>query len=377
MKTISIIIFVLLLVSSALADNVSVDVDDTNTNTNTNNLIQEQSQTQTQVWENNQKRGHIVAPMPGAFVGASPVIDDGQWHPLCGENFTVEELRSVVDSASFYDRRGFFSWARSPVKRTLRIKRYEGNIGDDAVVVLIQGGGKTLGSFEGEGPYGYPLDAILARVLLQAVEETGAKTFQVSYRVRKDSVSSGLSVGSGAAGSVTGGNAGDNSAAAVGLGGLIGSTTASYARAYDVSIRAVRLADGEQPVCGGAAVATGNSCGGVRAKIAQLQEEIKLCTRFCLNNLKLRKQLGDAYVDLFVCTGDKRYLSSAIKQYEIAERNFNSGHDIVANQAEANQVLAQVYFYWAGCIREARGRAAAMSFAKQKKLERIPQGFVR
>jgi len=75
--------------------------------------------------------------------------------------------------------------------------------------------------------------------------------------------------------------------------------------------------------------------------------------------------------------GDKENLRKAIEHYQIAERNYLSGHDIRAHQVEADTIIAQVYYNWAGCIRELYDRDAALKFARDKNLERIPTGFAR
>ena len=111
----------------------------------------------------------------------------------------------------------------------------------------------------------------------------------------------------------------------------------------------------------------------IYAKIEELKRKVKACTRWCMNNLRLRSKLGEAYIDLYQCTGDRKHLSSAIEQFQIAERNYLKGYDIKANQTEANQLIAQDYYYWAGCINVLNGPNAADQFATEKRVEKIPQ----
>jgi hypothetical protein len=111
------------------------------------------------------------------------------------------------------------------------------------------------------------------------------------------------------------------------------------------------------------------------SRIKELEQEVQKCTTYCYNNLTLREALGIAYIDLYVCTGNKKYLDNAIYNFGVAERNYRQGGDISAHKAEAGNIIAQVYYNWAGCIRELNGRNAAMSFAATKNLERIPNGF--
>ena len=115
----------------------------------------------------------------------------------------------------------------------------------------------------------------------------------------------------------------------------------------------------------------------IRTRIANLEKACADCTRLCLNNLQLRKKLGDAYTELYLCIGDSENLKTAIKHYAMAEKNFLSGWDIKSNKAEAEKIVAQVYYNWAGIIRELNGRDVAIKFAQEKNLERIPMGFAK
>lgn len=112
-------------------------------------------------------------------------------------------------------------------------------------------------------------------------------------------------------------------------------------------------------------------------KIHELEQKVQKCTRFCFDNLGYRADWGEDDIELFVCTGSRQYLREAIEQYKIAEHNYLHGYDIKIHKAETDGIIAQVYYNWAGCIRELYGREAAMKFAREKKLERIPTGFAR
>lgn len=130
------------------------------------------------------------------------------------------------------------------------------------------------------------------------------------------------------------------------------------------------------PVC--PPVVEKQPCGDVElilARIHSLEKEVVDCKLYCYNNLCLRKALQFAYIDLFVCTKNKRYLETAIYHAEVAERNFYKGADIRSHQAEANQIIAEVYYVWAGCISVTQGESTANKFARAKKLERFPTGF--
>lgn len=115
----------------------------------------------------------------------------------------------------------------------------------------------------------------------------------------------------------------------------------------------------------------------IREKIREFEQKVQQCTRFCLENLGYRSALGELYIDLYICTGDRDNLRKAIEQFEIAERNYFKGWDIKQYQSEADRTIARVYYNWAGTIRELFGRESAMNFAREKQLERIPAGFER
>lgn len=89
----------------------------------------------------------------------------------------------------------------------------------------------------------------------------------------------------------------------------------------------------------------------------------------------LRLEKANAFVDLALCTGENGYFSDAINEYAIAERNYLKGKDISVNQAEADNLIAQVYFNWAGCVYELYGAESAADFAKSKKMTEFPNGF--
>ncbi|NTV41227.1 MAG: hypothetical protein HGA61_03050 [Candidatus Moranbacteria bacterium] len=111
------------------------------------------------------------------------------------------------------------------------------------------------------------------------------------------------------------------------------------------------------------------------ARIHSLEKEVESCERYCYNNLTLRDRLGKDYIELYVCTGDKKYLNNATYHFEVAERNYLKGWDINTHRAEASQIIARDYYLQAGCVLLTQGKTAAISFANAKRLERIPIGF--
>lgn len=399
--------------ASVGGDGTAIGFDNTNNNsnnnanTNTNNLTGIQDQTVhvegTNVNINNEaKREHITA-LPGTagnFITAPIALAD-DWKPfVCQPLFqiyTKERLENTAVAGSFSDRKGgfFHKLVSSPIKSVIHVP-FKGT-SDDKPITLISwmpnSEYELLGEFQCEGYYGWPRGAALGKCLMEAKKVTNADVVFAYYKVRRDPKNSGMSIGTGGGISILGGPGVDKTAGAMSLGGLIGTTTAYVDEAYDWYVLALKgPANPPQgvEVCGSTQSISSITVvksrtdelkqltcdvSKIRQQISKLKEEIKECKRFCFNNLTLRSKLGDIYINLYVCTGDRKYLEMAIKEYEIAERNYLRGHDIYARQTAANSIIAQDYYNWAGSIRELYGREAAMKFAAKKKLERIPSGF--
>lgn len=336
-------------------------------------------------------REHIQAPAgpSGNFVGAPETPFSDGWEELTCQPllqvFTLEQLESAAGGGK--------------VKSVLRQKKVKES--DGAPVVRLDWipegfGDVLLGEFIVEGKNGQGILAPLSRAVLAAKEATNTHRVFVWVKLKKGAKNSGLSIGSGAAGGKLWGP--DSAAGAVALGGLIGTTWASITEAMVVKVWAFNDGSITPPpgleVCGvyyAPAPPAPTTLPAIREeavepacnpipildRILGLNEKIRACTRFCVNNLQLRKEMGDELVRLFVCTGEKKNLQSAISQYEIAEKNYRHGWDISSHQAEADGVIAQVYYNWAGVICELYGSERAKEFAKEKKLERFPQGIAR
>lgn len=395
--------------------NIDIGIDNKNTNTNTAtanatanaNQTQEQQQQQQQQQAQDQQqnmnfynvRQHINA-LPGTageFISA-PMSMPGSWIALtCSplfKSFSLERIRQMESASSSF-------WGGVEVESVVHIP-FDGEADSNPINLIgwdIREGAyasdQLLGEFQCQGEYGTPMGAALGKCLAVAKEKTNTHRVFAAYKMRRDPKNSGFSIGSGVSGAALSGSP-DDKAVAIALGGLIGTTRAKVDEAYDWTILA--LNDG--PLTGAGAVspcavetpvvpppvvqktpcpvpAPPASVTEIQKRISELEQKVRECTRFCFNNLCLRYQLGDAYVDWYICTGDKSRLAEAIKMYEIAERNYLKGHDISANQAEANRILAQVYYNWAGVLYELEGGAKAKDFACLKHLERIPTGFAR
>lgn len=310
--------------------------------------------------------------------------------------FKLGQLRRAAEGASFMKKRGTFWFAllTDDVEYSILSSR-NANLGDETIVRLMVKVPKRLksdklyGEAEGVGRYGAPLGQIMAATIIGLVERTGVTDVIIYWDYLLESTSMGNTVGLGTVGSGTEKNA----AGSVAI-GAAGSTTYSLTSiAYRVKVQAFSNMSGDyfsceeppiyvppappvvKPEPKPAPAPQVKACdpSSIFTRIEELKQRIKECTRWCLNNLQLRSKLAEAYVDLYQCTEDKRYLNSAIEQFKIAERNYFRGHDIRANQAEADRLIAQDYYYWSGCINVLYGPDAADRFAAEKRVEKVPQ----
>ena len=293
--------------------------------------------------------------------------------------FTVGQLRRMAEGASFMKKRGTFWYAAISDDVEYSILGGKEAAMSDSTVVRIMvkaparvSGNAYLGEAEGVGRYGAPMGQIIGATVLGLVQRTGATQVVIYWDYLIEPVAMSNTVGIGAVGSATERNAGSISI------GAAGSTTFNLtAIAYRIKAQAFTGMRGEFFSCGPETsyVPAPKGCdpSSIWARIEELKQRIKECTRWCFNNLQLRSKLGEAYIDLYQCTGDKKYLNYAIEQFQIAERNYFRGHDISAHQAEADRLIAQDYYFWAGCINVLNGQSAADRFAAEKRVEKVPQ----
>jgi hypothetical protein len=417
MKKFSIIatvMFVLLVAGFAtttLADNTTVGIHNTTTATGTggtssSDQTQSSSNVQDQSMENSgnmtvnseDKREHIVAPLLGAFV-AAPTALVGNWIPLfCNplfKSFSAERIHQMSASDSFF---GGVS-----IGKVVHVS-FDGKV-DDQPIDLINwdvrlGAYSTdviLGEFECRGEFGMPMGASLGRCLEEAKKNTNTIRVFAAYRVRHDKKNTGLSIGSGAAGSVLGGGATDNFAGAISLGGLIGTTTASTVEAYDWTV--IALNDGQlgtNDSCGGAVsvsvtvnpepapavimtvVPEPQSCDpeSIWEDVRKFWAKCELCKYFCFNNQTLRYKLGRLYINLAVCTKNNEYLKVAAEHFRIAVSNYEQGTDTKSGKyhSEAKEIYKDSNYLLAGCY-YVLGDAREKEVVKKHHLERYPKAF--
>lgn len=397
-------------------DGTAIGFDSTNTNTstnanaNTNNLNQAQTQGQSSTNTNNSaatasngdqtttvggqstnveiqaKREFLAAPGFTDFLGSGIALRNDEWRNYCPPVYQRLSMKEIDNMKRKFRLSDIFPWNWKEGVHVIKIGESLASNTDDVMCVnywpkhFAYSGDKVLATARILGDPNWPEEAYLGMSESACKDISGSRRVAMRVRIHTDGVTIGRSFGlSGAAAKVAEGGTGTAFAA----GGQLGNNRTKVEDYVEFEILCMNDGPTEwiiaTPSPTGIELESKPVCDAdeIRGQIRQHEEEIKECKLFSFHNLQLRVSQGDNYVDLYLCTGDKNYLKAAIREYEIAERNYLRGHDIRVRQAEANSIIAHVYYNWAGCIYELHGRKAAMKFAKAKKLERIPTGFAK
>ena len=334
-------------------------------------------------------------PGTGSYLFSGMPIDSGKWTWYCPPVYRRLSVNEVDNMKRKFQASDLWPWNWKKRIHTAKIGESLPKNNDDMVCteywpkIVAYPGDRVLSTARILGDPNWPEEAFLGMAESACKENSGSRRVAMRARILKDGVTVGESLGLGAAAAkVTGGG---DEGVAFAAGGQLG-TNRTRVEDY-VEFEILCLNDGptkfderwlkkeepkpaplppppviEKPKC---------DADKIRERITELEKKIHECKLYCFSNLGYRKAIGDAFIDLFVCTGDKENLRKAIEHYQIAERNYRQGPDIKLHQFEADGLIAQVYYNWAGCIRELNGREAAMKFAREKSLERIPTGFAR
>lgn len=328
----------------------------------------------------------------GNFVVVTPAQPNAPWLPELGcEKYSYSELEAIV---------GWSLFLSSGVRSVHFTKDREYNKEGELLVLGFAPKQRPLADYKLEGKADDLLMSAAGRLLLLAWRETNTRAVLVLVRVKGSDSTTAWSAGIG------GGASGlpSNSTGIAGtLGFLYGKSRAFKEERFEVRV----LAFGEDVVPPGAdpcgkvlktssvpppvpSVAKEEGCkdcgkkkpcnpSSIQKRIERLEKERRKCKRWCFNNLKIRSAMGDAYVDLYKCTGDRSALSSAAYHYDVAEQNFLKGYDIEANEEEADLFLRSVYKHWGAVINEFHGEGGADGFVNQRGLrkEDIPAGIDR
>lgn len=403
LKMMAMMLVVLLAAGFAVAeDDINIDIDNEN-NINATGGNASSNQTQNQNQDQRQKQQLIFnerTQLPHLqygtnFVNPGVGIQNKGWYlyqSAVYAHLSAAEVESMRRHFQFSDI-FFWNW-KSRMNVSMVNGRLEGQPEGISLMnywpmAAANKGDKVIASITVRGDVNWPEESFLGMAAQVCLEEAGSDRFAVMYTIASKGITSGSSISIGGAMSQTY-NSGSKGAV-VTSGGQLGTIETSVEDYKQFEVKCMNKGElnlidyrpappaPQPPVVAPPTPQPPAACNpnDIFLKIKELLVEVQKCTRYCYNNLTLRSALGDAYIDLYVCTGDKKYLKEATYHYQVAERNFRNGHDISAHKAEAGQVIAQVYYNWAGCKNLLEGREQAMRFAKAKQLERIPSGFTR
>lgn len=309
--------------------------------------------------------------------------------------FSIGQLRKMAEGASFMKKRGTFWYSvfANDVEYSIFAGK-ETNLNDSAVVrIMVKAparvnGNAYLGEAEGVGRYGAPMGQIIGATVLGLVQRTGASQVVIYWDYLIEGVAMSNTLGIGVVGSATERNAGSVAV------GAAGSTTYNLTSiAYRIKAQAFMGMGGEFFSCEAPIIVVPppppvvepqvKACDPekFRKELRTAEDGYKHCPKPCLNNQKHRGAAADAYARLYECTGktDRDLLYKAIKNYEIAERDFLNGREPdgtrTRNIASAQKLMRDIYYNWSWSILVLYGEDAQTNFAKAKGLTVVPQAI--
>lgn len=350
------------------------------------------------------------APLILGLEGCIPILGTGM-----NAEFSIKRIENMK-AGSFLEKKGGWwhgLWS-SRIKSSVEVP-FEGDKRHGGPVRLINWdlakainpGDMSLGTFNCEGDYGYPLNATLGMCLSEAYETTNTERVYVCYTIRRDAHSSGTAY-SGAGGTSTIPHSG-NAAFAGSVAATFG-TSASYANvAYDVTLVALNRGSAEfqgmvskpAPEKSVDVPVTIVPKGEQPAPEACNPEEFEKIIRdledngmhdghrWCKwpgeNNQDLRFRKGNAFSDKGFCEkhngkGKEVYIPLFLKaehEFGVAERDFNNGRELAKGQKfgdkpkgvltptlpSARELDYKVHYNQALVVRELNGEAAEIAHA--------------
>ena len=341
----------------AIADDVNVRSDNTNNvdatggnATATNTQGQEQGQDQDQV-----SSAVIYGNLPEVgFVGflnpGTPIVGT-EWKfyysPLYAR-LSVKKIDKMRWGFHFLDLMPT-KWG-GRVQFTMEGEKLQDNQDDILVMnywpeIASNPGDEVLGTSIVVGEPDWSDQAFLGEAAKACKDETMTRRIAISYSEYIDGITVGASIGmSGSTAEVSKG-----SGFVIASGAMVGKNKTRAERVRRVKVLCMNDGPlyliGKKPAPAQPAppVVVEKPCppkacnpDGIWAQINELKRRIALCTQFCFNNLQLRSALGEKYIDLAVCTGDKQYLNDANKNFEIAERNYAAGILLAGRLSESD-----------------------------------------
>ena len=369
-----------------------------NSNVNGNNNVNANRAGAKSVLVNNEAPNFVTAPLLSAFVNAPTSEVPKGWKPLfCDpsyQEFTIGQLKSMINGGSIFNKRGnglkvFFL---SRVITSVRFKT-ERELNDETIIRIINrnlgfGKGKLSGSSEGRGDHDSPVDQIFAETVLDLVQKTGSTSVLVDWDIIMERTSSSSSLGVGFTASHT-----DGSAASGSIGASSGDSSTLTRVTYMIDAKSYENVDERSFSCEPAPVIikepappivipepqVKKSCNPdkILKRIEQYKKAAKHCTKNCFNNSMLWKAIGDDYMRLFDCTGNRDYLLAANAAYERSEKNVLTGKEpdgtLTRNVEGADNTIYSVRYNWSLVVLLLNGEDAQTNFANAKGLSAVPE----
>lgn len=108
----------------------------------------------------------------------------------------------------------------------------------------------------------------------------------------------------------------------------------------------------------------------IQIRINDAERRIVRCTTWCFNNMVNRRDAAEANIDMFVCTGELRYLHAAKFHFlKLRDNYLKGGSSIRANRGNADAMMSKAYLDWAICIKMLEGKQAVYKFVLKYNLD--------
>ncbi|MDP1884150.1 MAG: hypothetical protein Q8L10_02175 [Candidatus Moranbacteria bacterium] len=316
------------------------------------------------------QREFLQAPGYGRFVNPGTTIQSGQWQIYCPPVYRKLSMGEVESMKRKFQGSDIFPWNwKSRIHSTILVSGYVSSSSGDVYLMdywpkaVALPGDKVLATTRVLGDPNWPEEAFLGMGAAECRSISGASRMAMRSRTHIDGVTVGKSIGLGGAGA----KVSSNSGVAFAAGGQLGNNRTKEEDYVEFEILCMNDAPPppEQPVVEEELPPTPapvkpEICDPekYRVEIERIRKILVHCKKPCFNNELLRKQLGDAYRQLFECLGrtDCTLIEKAIEQYQIAERDFQNGKEpdgIKTSSTVAGQeLIVEVYNSWADCVRE-------------------------
>jgi hypothetical protein len=385
-------------------DDIRIGIDnENNINATGGNASSNQTQNQTQNQDQRQKQQLIFnerTQLPHLqygtnFVNPGVGIQNKGWFLYQSAVYAYLSAVEVENMRRHFQFSDIFFWNwKSRMNVSMVNERLEGQPEGISLMnywpmAAANKGDKVIASITVRGDVNWPEESFLGMAAQVCLEEAGSDRFAVMYTISSKGITNGASISIGGAMSQTY-NSG-NKGAVVTSGGQLGTIESSVEdyKQFEVKcmnrgeINLIDYRPRPAPPVAQPPAPLQKVCDWTvfERRIAALKEAVSHCKKPCLNNELLRKQIGDAYVQWFNCTGRKDHalLCEAIKHYAIGERDFLNGREPdktkTCSMKNAQILVHDIRRNWSWCVYVLDGYKAEMAFANSKGLNSAPEFY--